>query len=77
MYPNPVSDRMTLVCDQSYSRIEISISNTFGALVYQKSFKNVQANTLIEIDVQAFHSGMYFMNISSPSAFISIPIIKK
>ncbi len=77
VYPNPVSDRMTLVCDQSYSRLELSISNTLGALVYQKSFQNVQANTLIEIDVQAFHSGMYFMNVSSPSAFISIPIIKK
>ena len=34
-------------------------------------------NSLIEIDAQAFHSGMYFMNVSSPSAFISIPIIKK
>ena len=77
VYPNPVTDRMTLVCNQSYSRLELSISNTLGALVYQKSFQNVQANTLIEIDVQAFHSGMYFMNVSSPSAFISIPIIKK
>ena len=77
VYPNPVTDRMTLVCDQSYSCLELSISNTLGALVYQKSFQNVQANTLIEIDVQAFHSGMYFMNVSSPSAFISIPIIKK
>ena len=77
VYPNPVTDRMTLVCDQSYSRLELSISNTLGAKVYQKSFQNVQANSLIEIDAQAFHSGMYFMNVSSSSAFISIPIIKK
>ena len=77
MYPNPFTDRMTLVCDKSYSRLELSISNTLGAKVYQKSFQNVQANSLIEIDTKAFHSGIYFMNVSSPSTLISIPIIKK
>ena len=77
VYPNPFTDRMTLVCDKPYSLLELSISNTLGALVYQKSFQNVQANSLIEIDAQAFHSGIYFINISSSSAFISIPIIKK
>ena len=77
VYPNPVTDRMTLVCDQFYSILELSISNTLGAKVYENSFQNVQANSLIEIDVQTFHYGMYFMNVSSPSALISIPIIKK
>ena len=77
VYPNPVTNRMTLVCDKSYSLLELSISNTLGAKVYQKTFKNVQANSLIEIDAQAFHSGIYFMNFSSQSALISIPIIKK
>ena len=77
VYPNPVTDRITLVCDKPYSRLELSICNTLGAKVYQKSIQNVQANSLIEIDAQAFHSGIHFMNISSPSALISIPIIKK
>ncbi len=77
VYPNPFSNRMSLVCDKTYSHLELSISNTLGAKVYQKSFQNVQANSLIEIDTQAFHSGIYFMNVSSPSALISIPIIKK
>ena len=77
VYPNPVTDRMTLVCDQFYSILELSICNTLGAKVYENSFQNVQANSLIEIDVQTFHYGMYFMNVSSPSASISIPIIKK
>jgi len=77
VYPNPFSNQMSLVCDKTYSHLELSISNTLGAKVYQKSFQNVQANSLIEIDTQAFHSGIYFMNVSSPSALISIPIIKK
>ena len=77
VYPNPVSNRMTLVCDKFYSCLELSISNTLGAKVYQKTFKNIQANSHIEIDTQAFHYGIYFINISSQSALISIPIIKK
>lgn len=77
VYPNPVNDRMTLVCDKPYSFLELSLRNTLGALVYQESFQNVQANSLIEINAQAFHSGIYFINISSSSALISIPIIKK
>lgn len=77
VYPNPIVDWMTLMSDQSYSSLELFVTNTLGALVYQKTIRNVVAKTPIEIDTQAIPSGIYFMRILSPSAQIFIPIIKK
>ena len=77
VYPNPIIDQMKMLSHKSYSQLQLTITNMIGSLVYHTTLQNLRANDLIEIDLQSLPSGMYMMRVSSSSAIISIPLIKK
>ena len=57
LYPNPVSEQLTVNCEQVASRIEIT--NSLGVTVYTESV-NLKSKT---INLKSFPSGIYFIKL--------------
>ncbi|MGD2035443.1 MAG: endo-1,4-beta-xylanase, partial [Bacteroidales bacterium] len=57
VYPNPASDIINIVCDSAPFRVKLI--NSLGAEVYSGS----SSSNELQIDVNKFKSGIYFMNV--------------
>ena len=61
IYPNPVTDKLTIKVSDNYVPDNYKIYNMIGQLVTQKTINNL---TDIEINTSALSNGLYFIKIS-------------
>jgi len=60
-YPNPARDKLHIICDPSFSDVEIKIFNQIGKLLH---IEKLHVN---EIDISKYRPGIYFIEISQDS----------
>ena len=73
MYPNPVSDFVTVKFPNNYKAVSLNFYNTVGQLVNQ--IQDLQNNT--SINISAFSNGMYFYRFESSEGTIKGKFLKK
>ena len=67
VYPNPTSEKIYIEFQEILKNdISVTISNSMGALVYQKKINPLATNQL-DISVKNFTPGLYFYTIESDS----------
>jgi len=76
IYPNPVAEKMfvDLALNAVSANVAIDLMDTKGQRVHSSQYKNV-LNQTIEIDVNAFPSGIYHLNIRTEEGFTSKKIV--
>jgi Zn-dependent metalloprotease len=65
LYPNPVKNNLVINIEEAnneFKEYEVIITSVDGKTIYNNTYKNVN---LINIDVSAFNSGIYFVTIST------------
>lgn len=66
LYPIPASDILYIkTSDMKSKKLEISIFNNLGSLVYKNTSEAKEGETSYSIDTKAFESGIYFMQINN------------
>jgi len=76
IYPNPTSGKITLELGDKLAErnLEISIINTLGKVLLQKT---VKSRKNIQFDISAFPKGLYYLNIQNSKTGNTIQIILK
>lgn len=72
VYPNPVSDKLTI--DKLSDLERISIQNLWGKIIWSSVFSGEE---IVIIPVSGFLDGVYLINIQSTDKLITRKIIKK
>ncbi len=72
IYPNPVTNEMSIVCYQLARKAEIEIYNVLGETVYKGETSNIKK----EINVSGLRSGIYFVEVRNEQSAIKKKIIK-
>lgn len=72
VYPNPVSDELFISFPASFSEAKISLYNTLGQIVFERSIQN--SDTLLSIET--INSGIYLYKIKSNSFVQTGKIVK-
>lgn len=62
LYPNPATDIFTVSFEKNIKKIELSILDITGKIIYSTTESNTQQ---IEVDTKEFSSGIYFVQITS------------
>ena len=78
LYPNPVSDKLTihwLKADSSPTRLSVSDLN--GKLIYSNEFEGVNASEVIELDVTSWISGIYIIRIEDNTSITIKKLFKE
>ena len=65
IFPNPAEYEITIVSNQQSLNGNISISDSFGRIVYDKEINTINSMTL---DVSSLNSGIYFVKIKNSIA---------
>ena len=68
--PNPVMEKINLVSNQKYKKVDISIYSMEGKLINKNSLKNVSKGEQFSI-LAPGENGMYFLMIQSGGQFIA------
>jgi len=64
VYPNPTRGKFTLeVLNRSYTNLSIQIVNEANQLIYERSYKNIQPDSVLEIDLSTNPKGIYFLKV--------------
>lgn len=71
IYPNPNNGVFTVLLPKE--NIELCIYNTSGTLVYKTTIQNTEQ---LNIDMQNFQSGIYFLNINSKQFNVTKKVVK-
>ncbi|MFM9986941.1 MAG: C25 family cysteine peptidase [Flavobacteriales bacterium] len=79
IYPNPANDRATLeFVNGTAGEVSITIENMLGEIVYQSDKTNMPLGTqFIQLDTQAWASGLYVVNVLTPSGNKTMKMIRK
>ncbi len=72
MYPNPASNKLSINCDNKNNK-EIQILDCMGKVVFSISTKD----TMTQIDLNGFASGMYFVKITLNNQYYTKKLIVK
>jgi beta-galactosidase len=75
VYPNPVSNKVTLDFPSIYNSVQIQIVNLNNQIMNTHSFANVQK--VIELDVREFKSGIYMIRVSADNNEALLKIVKE
>jgi len=73
VYPNPVKDNLTISLPQVYGEILIEIYDEIGNIVYQNTVADLQ---VIQLDLSAQASGIYYVNVTVDKKFKTVELIK-
>ena len=73
MYPNPVSDRLTVQLPTGSEKAEVSIIDYTGRLVFSKTISSNDTS----IDVQSISKGIYIIRVASNAKIGVQRFIKK
>lgn len=74
LYPNPVSDILTLNFNAMFENADISILDLNGRTLQKQHISNTITN---EIDVQQLKSGLYFLKINNKGLITITKFVKK
>ena len=74
IYPNPVTDVLTINALNSYESIDISIYSITGEKVVAQHF---DSPSTMKLDVNNYKAGLYFVKIQSKSSLETIKFIKE
>ena len=74
IFPNPVSNQLTIHLKKSYELVRTFIFDVSGKFIAKRSSENA---SILEIDFSAFSSGMYLLNISADGNVHTSFILKK
>lgn len=74
IYPNPTSNQVTLDFQQQLSTGVVSIMNSSGQLLKRVYISNQKG---LSLDLSAFPSGLYFIQMESDKVVESIKIVKE
>ena len=67
MYPNPSVDKVNIDISLLQTiKIQLSLYNTLGQIVYKKSTKLSTGTHQVTINISGLHAGLYYLQISSP-----------
>jgi hypothetical protein len=73
IYPNPVSDNLTILCPDCFLDADIKIYSINGKLLYAgKIYENYKI-----IEIKQYNVGMYILKVESPGGCIIRKIIKQ
>lgn len=73
-YPNPVKDDLNISLNVANEAVNYQIFNTLGQRV---SAGSLNSNSINQIDMSSYLSGMYFVKLSTASQSITKKIVKK
>ena len=66
IYPNPVTNKLTITSTESLDNAVISIADIYGVVVKVKEQKAISKNNLkAEIEVSELIPGIYFLNLKT------------
>ncbi|WP_298900290.1 T9SS type A sorting domain-containing protein [uncultured Psychroserpens sp.] len=74
IFPNPVSDLLTIHLNTNYEVIDILIFDVSGKLISKNTSKNTST---LNLDFSKLSSGMYLLNVSANRSSFTSYIIKK
>lgn len=66
VYPNPVSETMSIYSPTESLITDIEIVNLHGQIVFSEHNKNFSKDGVIRIDVSGLSNGVYFVKLKSP-----------
>lgn len=67
IYPNPVSDQLSIEMGESYEKGEVRILNSIGQVVYEKTLEN---QIYFQVDSSPFAEGFYIVELKIDSEII-------
>lgn len=66
VYPNPATDYLSIKMESpEFKSLEITIYNVLGEVLYKKEASFLSGQNLMEIDVQSYTNGVYWLEIST------------
>lgn len=75
VYPNPVEDKVNISMNKVYSKLEVSLIDNNGKVVYRNDFNLVQNLTL---DMQTYSKGMYILQLNDGNHSVeTVKLIKE
>lgn len=74
LYPNPTSDRVTLVLSKRANLIELSVYNVNGRLMFEKSKKS---SDNVALDLSDVPNGMYLLELLIDGKSTSVKVLKE
>lgn len=70
IYPNPVSNKLSIYLPDFSGSATLSIYNSNGSLIYCQPIGKQK-----ELDVSKFENGLYFLNLTSMETSYSVPLV--
>ncbi|HNQ61725.1 MAG TPA: T9SS type A sorting domain-containing protein [Bacteroidia bacterium] len=71
-YPNPFSTHFNLILPESFSNIEVQVSDAMGKVFTKKNFKNTVE---LQIETGELHSGLYFVQVIADNKKANIKLL--
>lgn len=76
-YPNPASESIHLRFSDMIGNFEISISDAVGRKVYSTSWNKTQPQQELEMPINSFVNGLYFITVSDNEHVYSLKVLKQ
>lgn len=76
IYPNPISDRIQIMAEESLPKSEIILRDILGRIVLKQNV-DIYAQSPINVDMQDINTGIYFLTIKSGQQSAVKKIMKK
>ncbi|MDP4282176.1 MAG: T9SS type A sorting domain-containing protein [Bacteroidota bacterium] len=75
IYPNPANGTINLVTSRALSGLTITLTDIGGKVLLRKDYGKILANSVQNIVIKGFSSGIYFLKMESPEAFSVLKIV--
>ncbi|HAQ38471.1 MAG TPA: hypothetical protein DCX89_08680 [Saprospirales bacterium] len=73
VFPNPTEDIIIVELPEVFSFIEVKVNSSDGKEIEKKSFSNTQT---LQMSLQAFQQGMYFLNIQTGEKHAMVKVFR-
>jgi hypothetical protein len=77
LYPNPTTDQLYLVADNSYDILNVEVMNIMGTVLSERELRNIRSNDVIEFNIKDLSTGLYLLKLSTNTQWITIPWMKQ
>ncbi|OHX63956.1 T9SS type A sorting domain-containing protein [Flammeovirga pacifica] len=73
-YPNPTNDKTTVDLGKQYDQINLKVMNMIGVVLMDQQYKTKRK---IELDLNTFNTGIYFIQISTNDFMSVLKVVKE
>ena len=77
IYPNPVSNELTLSIMGKEQQLSLTFTNQSGQVVYSERLENIPADFMKKLDVSQFAKGVYLLKLSNSNRTYTEKVIVK